>query len=710
MAASANPDDIDLAAVLRAVVRRLPVLIGIALLVGAATAGVLSTAAPKYLSQAQLKIRGFGAGEASRPDKEEVGTHVRDLMSTELALQMSKTLKLTEMPEFNSALEPEDLFGRSLRRIGFGGPKASETDEDRLMQAYYKAVRAYQVRETRSVIVDCTSSNAKFSADCANTLAELYRDSLSGRARVENDDVRSKLAPQVERLTSEVAQAESLVTQFRGQANLFQGGSQATQLKEQQLGELTAELTRVATARGEAEARATAAREMGQRGMATANLDVQKSALVPRLEEQRVTLERQNSELSATLLPGHPRMKQLHSELAGLQSQIRSEVQKVVESLSSDARIVAEREAGIRRRIDEMKRTVVSSAPDSAKLAQLDNQAKSKRTELERLQRQLEVAASTAGSGAGPTEVEIVSRAYPSNEKVFPKTGSMASLATLASLIFGLALSLTRELMRGARSGMVAAKQVAAQRPSAAHQAIVPVETARRDAATSVAAMAAAVDASLITVEQAAVALLSTASGASGVRVMVAAPTEQIDAASPAVRVARALAQSGKRVVLVSWEGSGNVLATATGVASAPGVTQLLSGNASLEEATQTLAGTSVDVIVAGEGSGELIDGDRAAMVLDALDENYDFVVVHGTTKVATELFAALQGRFDCGVLVSDVAPPAQDGSIPFLGFDVADFMVMPIAAETTAASGARRNLAMNTTSARRGAVATVGG
>ena len=330
---SPSPDHIDLGAVARGVLRKTPVLLALAILAGAATAGVLSTMAPKYLSQAQLEVRGNGPGEAGRPDKEAVGTHVRGLMSTELALKMSETLGLTRQPDFNSALEPADLYGRLWRMIGVGGAKAGETDEDRLMQAYFKQVRAYQVRDTRSIIVDCTTSDAKFSADCANRLADLYRDSLSGRAVSENTDVRAKLAPQVARLTREAAEAEALATEFRGKANLFQGGAQSTQLKDQQLSDLTAEFTRAATVRSDAEARATAAREMSVRGMAAANPDVQKSALIPRMEEQRVTLERQISELSATLLPGHPRMKQLASELAGLQGQIRAEVQKVVESL-----------------------------------------------------------------------------------------------------------------------------------------------------------------------------------------------------------------------------------------------------------------------------------------------------------------------------------------------------------------------------------------
>ncbi len=53
--------------------------------------------------------------------------------------------------------------------------------------------------------------------------------------------------------------------------------------------------------------------------------EVLKSELIGRLIEQRVQVQRQLAELSATLLPSHPRIKQLNSELTDVRSQIRQE-------------------------------------------------------------------------------------------------------------------------------------------------------------------------------------------------------------------------------------------------------------------------------------------------------------------------------------------------------------------------------------------------
>ena len=71
-AAAPSADHVDMGAVARGVIRKLPLLLIAAGIVGAATAGVLSTMAPKYLSQAQLEVRGAGAGDVGGDRKSVV--------------------------------------------------------------------------------------------------------------------------------------------------------------------------------------------------------------------------------------------------------------------------------------------------------------------------------------------------------------------------------------------------------------------------------------------------------------------------------------------------------------------------------------------------------------------------------------------------------------------------------------------------------------
>ena len=698
---AASPDDIDLASIGAAVKKSLPRIAVASLVIGLGTFGVLSLMTPKYTSQAQLEIRATGirdplASKADGPsysdvqvvmDKEAIGTHVRALMSNDVALKLAREKKLALNPEFNSALPSADVMSGLLRQVGIGAPRAGETDEDRVLSAYYKALRVFNVKETRGISVEFSASDPKFAADVANRVSEIYRDGLSDRTIVETEDATEKLKPQLEKLIREVAEAEGELARFRGQSDRFVGGREKTGLSEQQLADLTTEMSKAAIQRSEADARASSAREMMARGTAESLPDVQKSTLIPRLVEQRVRIERQIAELSATLLPAHPRMKQMVADLGGLKKQITVEVRTIVDGLEREAKVAAQREEGIKRRLDDVKTRMVNTGPADVKVAALESQARLKRAELERLQKQYEAARTTAASQAVPAEVRIVSRALPSSEKAWPKTSLITPLVMLFSALLGLAWTITRGLFSDARrSGggrveprMPLAAQAAPQpAPQARLATAAPVAEPERPAAETSTPAAAGVG----TIEQIAADVARRTEGQAGFRLLVAGESATIDASVEALGLARGLAAAGRQVVLVDWNQGESNLPGLTKVSAAPGVAELMSGAASFEDVIQHAGDSGVHVIAGGAASTEAIasDPDRVNLLLDALDEAYDQIVVTGPFAAVRDLFAAIQGRFDCGVMVTDsrrrtMATDEAAGS--FLGFDVADLEII---------------------------------
>jgi polysaccharide biosynthesis transport protein len=675
----ASPDDIDLMALGIAVRRALLKLVLATLAVGLASFVVLSLITPKYVSQTQIEITSKGVGNPFEPrrdsnspelvsvrmDKEAIATHVRSLMSNDLALKVAADLHLASKPEFNSKLIKRGPVGQLLHFVGLVGPREGESEEDLVLAAYYDALRVYQIKDTRGIMIEFRSADPKLAAGAANKLAELYRDDLGLRAALESKDARSKLGPQIKKLAEEVAEAEAEVTRFRGQANIFDGGRDKASLNDQQLSELTGELTRVATARAETEARAREAREIVARGSAETLPDVQKSQLVPRLVEQRVRVERQIAELSATLLPAHPRMRQLNADLAGLNRQIRGEVEKIVQGLEREAKVSALREEGIRRRIDEAKKRVVSSGGDDVKLRALESLAKSKRAEFERLQSQVESARTTSDALAVPVEVQIVSRARPSSKKAWPKVGMMTLLAMTATLLLGLAFVVTRELFTMARQaptgsrsiGSVAAIPAALQSPLPAVAS--PVIAAR-------------------TVPSVARHLVAKAQGRTGFRTLVTGESGGADAALVAIELARQLARQTQQVILLDWSLDGVGLAPELGVSPTLGIVDVLSGRASFEDVIERMAGSEAHVIAAGSsaaGTAAAKDKDRVNMLLDALDDAYDHVVIAGGWDALRDLFTTIEGRIDAGVIVA--SGEEQGTPAGFLGFTVADLDVI---------------------------------
>ncbi len=165
----ASPDDIDIAAIGAAIKRHALKLVLASAVAGGAAYALTKVMVPKYMSQAQIEIISKGVGNpfeqrresgsapdnvTVRMDKEAIGTHVRGLMSTDLALKVARDLELAKLPEFNSALREPGFLKRYLGFLASVNPR--ETDEDRVLKAYNEAMRAYQVKRRAA-----SSSNSR---------------------------------------------------------------------------------------------------------------------------------------------------------------------------------------------------------------------------------------------------------------------------------------------------------------------------------------------------------------------------------------------------------------------------------------------------------------------------------------------------------------------------------------------------------------------
>lgn len=701
---AASPDAIEMPSVLGALKKSLPKLVFLSAALGGLTFGVLSMMAPKYQSEAQLEITAKGsAGMAGDPkaaaagpdtvsirvDKEAINTHVRALQSTDLLAKVADDLKLIEKPEFNSSLGPVDAIDGVLRIIGIGGPRAGENDRDRVLTSLRNQLEIYTAKETRFIGIRATATGPELAAAIANKVADLYRSALANQTVTEIDDQQKVMQAKIEKLTPEIAVMETEVERYRGEINSFKGGTQNTGLNEQQLSELTAELTRASATRGEAEARSKSAREMMKAGSADALPDVQKSPLIQNLVQQRVRIERQISELSASLLPGHPRMRQLQGDLSGLKTQLNGEIAKLVDSLDKEAKVAQGREDSIKKSLSELKSKVVTNAPEEAKLRQLEASTKAKRTELESLQGQLEANRKKLDTRAQPVEAQMISRAQAWSVPVFPKKLPLSGLVSLATLLFGTAWSVTRALFAGARSsGTGQARRDSAGRRatdrkdpelSAApvlHDSYAPAQNATASGVVSKTEL-------VTSMQSLASRIKSQHAGPAGHRTLVTGETASVAAGPEAIELAKALSEDGAQVILVDWSPSGEGISALAGAGGGTGLSELLLGEVSFEDVVKRVTSSPVHFISCGRSldkAGPDIDPDQLNLVLDALDEAYDHIVVYGRHEDARLLFEVIQGRFDAGVLVSGDRKRVnvlQDPPGTFLGFEVADIDVI---------------------------------
>lgn len=701
-APTASPDNIELPTLMQSLGKRMRGVLVFSTLAAGLTYLVCSGIAPRYVSEAQLQVVAKGSaspfadGKAEggpdsvtvRMDKEAVNTHVRAIMSPDLVSRIADQMQLNDKREFNSAHGSPDMVTSVLRQLGLAGPRPGESEHDRVLSTVFRQLEVYAAKETRSIGIRFTSIDPELAAEFANNLGEAYRQMLALQRGAETTEVNKALEPKIAQLTADVAEADAEVERFRGQANIFRG-AQNTGLNEQQLGDLTAELSRAKSERGAAEAKARSARDLLKAGSADVLPDVQKSPMMQNILQQRVRLERQISELSATLLPDHPRMRQLNADLAGLKKQVAAEVGKLVDGFEKEAKVAAAREDAIKKNIDEIKSRVVSSGGDEVKLRQLEGIAKTKRGELERLQAQYEASRMRPENTSAGVEAQIVSKARASSVPVFPKKANYAALAFAASFLLGLALALVRSAMSAARPARAAAVPMQAAAAAGAVAVAAKGKPAKAQAAAAKAAPAqpelepseSLVGEPSLPVDGIARVITALPHQATGFRTIVVSESDAVDPGLEAVEIACGVADAGKGVIVVEWSPSGQSLARELMLNASPGMNELIVGTATFEQVVTRVPDTEVHFIAAGAPVDDLetvLDPDLVNLLLDALDEAYEHIVVVARYGAGRMLFEAILGRFDAGVTVgTGKGRMGQQPEGVFLGFEVTDITLM---------------------------------
>lgn len=710
----ASPDDIDLMALWATLRRAMPKLLGLTLAAGMVAYVVLSMMAPRYTSQAEMAIVAKGTANPfsnpnnptagldtlpSRMDKEAVNTHIHTLLSSNLAAKVSEELKLDTHREFNASLGPVDSLDAVMRMVGFGGSRPGISEEDEVLKEFFSRLDVYSPAESRVINIRFTSVDPALAAKVANSVAQTYREDLAQATVAETDTVQKSLAPRIEALSEEVSKAESEVASFRAKAGLLRSGAQQTPLNEQQLGDIASELTKASAATSAAQTRAKAARQLLSKRTPEAIPEVQASPIIQNLIQQRVTVERDLLKLSATMKPAHPVIRQLNADLKAVKQQIAAEVANLVAGLDREAFIAAEQETAIRKRLDAVKSEVADSGTDNVELRQLEAKAAAKRGELERLQAQYE-ANRARSDGVVPVEAQIIALARPSSVPVFPRKLPYTVLVMVGTLLLGTAIVITAGLASGARRDNEQARRlrediavVAASDPAPVEPDLAPPlpRSNQKTADTIDPTPALRSPASL-----AAHLVHSARTARTGQRTILASYVDPETTVAVVRDTANAMTQSGAQTLIIDGSLDGHGLAEAFQMSRAPGFTELISGAATFSDVVRSLPGSGVHIIACGRESAvdeSGVDADQLNMILDALDEAYDQILVVARAQTARSIFETIQGRFDIAIMMDDEAKrarPSEHGT--FLGFTVSDIELLRYEADVEVGRRGRRD------------------
>ncbi|WP_171070301.1 GumC family protein [Methylobacterium terricola] len=740
-----SEDGLSLGDVGRLLRRRWPVILLPTLAAFGLSVAFVQVVTPRYTAESKILLESRDSaltrlqqdrGELPLPiDEQAVASQVQVVMSRDLAREAIKRLGLVGNPEFDPLVQGVGGLQQVLVMLGLAQNPLDREPVDRVLEKYYERLLVYPAGKSRILTVEFRSKDPELAAKAANLISDLYLSSLAA-AKVDTARYASTwLGSNIEGLRSRVSEAEAKVEAFRARNGLIGSGGTTNQpLAAQQLAELSTQLTQARAAQADAGAKAKLIREMLRDGRGFEIPDVANNELIRRLVEQRIGLRAQLALEARTLLPQHPRMKELSAQLEGLETQIRAAADRAVRTLENDARIAGSRVESLQAAVDAQRTIVAKANGDEVELRALEREAKAQREQLESYLGRFREAAARDAASAAPADARVVSRAVVPDLPSFPKKLPIVLFATVIAFLFAIGAVVAKALLAGDPPGrgrgrppvrrpeiepvMIApvVPEPAAPPPlPAAASATAPAEPAVAAVAAAPAPLPAAGPihpepaVAPVHSEPVSPAPVSPAPALTGpVPAEPALPVaaDPVPAASRYdldVLVARLdaveTAGGGRRVMLIGTGDATDLdgLARSLGRAAAlhgralmvrldgpqgshPGLTDLVAGNADFTIAIQADAGRRLNLIDRGRGATATLiaGGDALGLTFDALGEAYDWVITclgDGFDAGTWPLVGALSAWMDAVVIASNAE--ADDPRLVGL-FDTAEAAGVP--------------------------------
>ncbi len=617
--------DLDLRAIWQALLNRKAWILIPTVIAAALSFAAVNVITPRYKSEAKILVEGRENvflrptidrvdERAAAPDAEAVTSQVQLILSRDLARDVIKKNKLAERPEFDPMLQGISPLKALLAMIGIGRDPMKMTAEERVLDAYYDRLAVYAVDKSRVIVVEFQSRDPELAAQVANSIADSY---IVLQQATKQDQARTAgqwLSGEIDNLRKKVADADSRVEDFRTKAGLFVGTNNTT-LSNQQMGEINTQLNNARAQKSDAESKAHLIRDMLQSGGPIEVSDILNSEFLRRLNEQRVTLRAQLAEQSATLLDGHPRIKELKAQINDLDRQIRDEAAKVARSFENDAKIAGARVTSLSASLDQLKTQAGTSNEQDVQLRALEREAKAQRDLLESYLAKYREATTRENIDAVPSDARIISRGIVTNTPAYPKKVPIVVIATLATFVLATGLVVTGELLK-----MTAPRPASPSEPIMHDRAPgLRVREPRPEPASAVNSDA----------ELERLAEHFVAAGERARKITVIGAESAAGTSLTALALARLMSRKAN-VVLVDLSLESAALSAATLDPGAPGVSDLVNGTATFGQIITRDKMSRVQIVGAGQVKPEsaMLKSPRLAMAIDALTQVYDHVIL----------------------------------------------------------------------------------
>jgi tyrosine-protein kinase Etk/Wzc len=617
-------------------------IVGITLAVAVIAFVVVNLITPQYRSEARLLLEArenvFLRAEADKNlasatiDPEAVASQIQVVLSRDLARDVIKKERLDTVPEFDPSLNRFSTLRVVLGLFGIGRDLSSMSREERTLEAYYEHLNVFAVEKSRVIAIDFSSANPELASRVANTIASTY---LRMQQAAKQDQTRAAgdwLSGEIANLRKKVADSEAKVEAYRNKSSLFVG-SNNTMLPNQQLSEINSQIAAARGQQADLEARVRQLRDLIRSGKLIDSSDIANSESMRRLFEMRNTLRSQLAEQSTTLLDRHPRIRELKAQIAEVEREIRVEGERLANQLDNDAKIAGDRVETLTASLDQVKKIASNSNEQDVQLRALEREAKTERDLLESYLAKYREASARDNINAAPPEARVISRATPSIKPAYPKKLPTVLVAAFAAFVLSAGFIVTGALLGSPAAAYGYVPPVPEPNDKPVSPRLTPSVAEAETESPPVAPAAEPESTEAVGPPPGDIVQLALEmrdADDAGCRVALIGSMRNVGTTSAAVTLARLLAEEAK-VVLVDLSFESPNLSALSSEPEAPGIADLILGDASFADIITRDQNSSVHLVATGRLAYDgmrLAESPILAALIEVLARSYDHVVI----------------------------------------------------------------------------------
>ncbi|EJN05433.1 GumC family protein [Phyllobacterium sp. YR531] len=369
-------------------------------------------------------------------------SQLRIIQSSSVLTKVIERAGLAKDPEFNGDLRERGLFATIRELFSTDSTPDATTRETLLLRNLYEHLNVE--RSTKNYIFNITvdSRDPEKSALIANTVSDVFREE---QGNIQSDTARQAtevLTARLNDLRAGVEVAENAVQKFKAENDLVD--VQGRLISDDEITRTNDELTAARNQTIRLNAQAASIRSTSVEGVLGNTLPEEfRSGVIVALRSQYGALKQQADGLATKLGPRHPQLIQAQSQVSGIRTEIRNELQRIASSVQTELKRSQQQEQELMARLNQLKARTATNNEDMVKLRELDREVAAKRAVYEAFL--LRAKETGELESVNTTNIRVISPARPALES----TGGSRKLVAIAGLLGGLFAGLGIAILLG---------------------------------------------------------------------------------------------------------------------------------------------------------------------------------------------------------------------------------------------------------------------